>query len=280
MFNLEANSTSSYINLDTTSLFDNSFSESDESPIDTFITKIGNLSTLINPTAFNELTANLVVLGSVSAVESYMREVIRKCVLIDSESKIKCEKHLLTFGAAISHDRNLMPEAILENYSFASKKNIIDSMRELLGIIGNPDNSVDESLNEFEKVCHLRHCLVHRYGKLGTKNAIELGLDNHKGCIEKPLKLNYSSLQDCQAICLSVVKEINNYIFRKLLIRLVATGKKKKKTTVIWKWNYNQDRKLFNNYYKILVSNSATPTTHTNAKAAYDEYRNFYRSLS
>ncbi|MBL4904491.1 MAG: hypothetical protein JKZ00_00315 [Flavobacteriaceae bacterium] len=265
--------------MDTTSLFDQGFTESNTPPIDTFISKIGTLSMITNPTHYDSLAANLIILGSVSAVESYMREVIRKCVILDSESRIKCEKLQLTYGAAISHDKTLMPEAILESYSFTSKSSVVNSLRELLGIKGNPDNSVDEALNEYGKVCHLRHCLVHRYGKLGTRNAIELGLDKHKKCIEKPLDIDFSSLQDCQAICLSVVKEINNYIFRKLLLRLILDDKNKKMTTVVWKWNYNQDRKLFLTYYNVLVSNSATPSTHLSAKNAYDKYRIFYNSL-
>lgn len=279
MFNLQANSTSSFTNLDTTSLFDQSFRENSNSPIDTFIDKIRNLSTLVNPATFDELVGNLVILGSVSAVESYMREVIRKCVLIDSESKIKCEKHPLTYGAAISHDYNLMPEAILEDFSFAGKKNIVNALKELLGIQGHIDNSLNAALDEFSKVCHLRHCLVHRYGKLGTKNAIELGLDRHKNCIEKPLKIDYIRLQECQAICLSTVKEINNFIFRKILLRLICNEQNKKKTSVIWKWDFRQDKTLFNTYYKILVSTNAIPTTHSDLKNAYDTYRNFYRNL-
>lgn len=279
MLNIDANSTSGYVNLDTSSMFDSSFRESNTSPIDTFIGKMTNLTRLVDPSNFDELMANLVVLGSVSAVESYMREIIRKCILVDSDSKIKCEKQFVTYGAAISHNHDLMPEAILENYSFASKKNILDSLRELLGISGMPDNSVDEALNEFLKVCHIRHCLVHRYGKLGTKNAIELGLSKHSRCIEKPLKLNYSSLQESQAICLSMVKEVNNYIFKKLLLRLIIDEKKKKKTYVIWRWHYGRDKKKFNAYYDILVSQAARPDTHSDAKNAYNIYKSYYKNL-
>ncbi|MER3374802.1 MAG: hypothetical protein RIM83_09230 [Allomuricauda sp.] len=278
MLNINANATSGLVNLDTTRMFDHAFIEGTEPPIDTFINKIKNLTLLVNPASFDRLNGNLVLLGSVSAVESYMREVIRKCILIDFESRIKCEKHLMTYGAAISHEASLMPEAILEDVSFAGKGNIVESMRNFLGIKGRVDNSLDAILDEFVKVCQIRHCLVHRYGKLGTKNAIALGLSNHSSCIEKPLHLSYVSLQECQAITLSLVKEVNNYIFKKLLRRLIMDDNGSKKSNIIWQWDYRSDKKNFMLYYDILVSRLEPPTAHASAYECYEIYRDFYRN--
>lgn len=243
--------------------------------------KISSLSLLVNPLSFDQLTANLVLLGSISAVESYMREVIRKCIIIDVKCKTKCEIHNITYGAAISHKPELMPEAILEDVSFASKKNITDSLKDFLGIKGHIDSSLVSALNEFSKVCQIRHCLVHRYGKLGTKNAIALGLNSHSDSIEKPLSFNYTNLQECLAICSSLAKEVNNFVFKKILKRLICddSNNDRKLTNIVWKWHYGQDRKLFKLYHDTLVSQVSNPGTHSNAREAYDLYKEFYESL-
>ncbi|WP_367753790.1 hypothetical protein [Flavobacterium sp. WC2430] len=281
MNNLDANNTSAYHLLDTTNMFDTLFSEANEPPIDTYISKITNLILLVdpNPLVFNKGLANLLVLGSVSAFESYMREVLRRTILIDRISLKNCESLPLSYGAAISHGNDLMPEAILEDVSFAGKFNIQESLKKFLNLKGNLPDSLIATLDEFVKVCELRHCLVHRFGKLGTKNAIKLGLSDHSNCIEKPLQLDYIALQNLQVTCNALVKEINNYIFNSLLKRLIIDDRGKKINNVIWTWKYNQDRMLFLKYYKTFVSSIEVPRNHSTAKQAYDLYRNSYNNL-
>jgi len=281
LFRIDANNTSNINPLNTDMMFDQAFSEVEQAPIDTYFQKTTSLIILINPTAFSSLMANLVVLGYISVFESYMREIIRKTVLIDSFSRNLCESMNLSYGAAISHEPKLLPEAILEDISFAGKENIKSSIIQFTGIKGHLPNSFSLALDEFDKVCQVRHCLVHRFGKLGTKNAIKLGLNNHKACIEKPLKLDYLSLQEIQHTCNVVVKEINNYLFNGLMKRLIVDVNQndKKITNTVWKWNFNSDRSLFSKYYKTFVSTFERTTVHSNIKEAYNIYRDFYRSI-
>src|SRR5690606_16962447 len=88
---IDANNTSNCNPLPTNSMFDTSFRETDEAPIDTYFSKIRSLVLLVNPTNFNDLNANLVVLGCISVFESYMREIIRRTILIDDITKRNCE---------------------------------------------------------------------------------------------------------------------------------------------------------------------------------------------
>ena len=164
------------------------------------------LAHLSGPGSLDSTFANLLLLGNVSAVESYLREIIRKLINIDKESRKACEKQMLTFGAAKTHTPEMLPEALLENYSFANKENISKALRELLGLKGQKSfsSSMEESLNEYENVCHLRHCVVHRFGKLGVNNAIALGLEEHKHCIEKPLQLTFQTLQKISNLCMNL----------------------------------------------------------------------------
>jgi len=277
--NIDANNTSGYSSLNTQAMFNVAFVENNEPPIDTYIKKVRSLSLLVNPANFSDITANLVVLGSVSAFESYMREIIRRTILIDKKSLKICEAMPLSYGAAISHQKNLLPEAILEDISFAGKANVQESIKTFMGIKGHLPNSLSSALDEFGKVCEIRHCLVHRFGKLGTKNAIKLGLSDHSDCIEKPLLLTYQTLQDVQITCNVVVKEVNNYVFNGLLKRLITEDNGKKITATQWTWNYNSDRKEFLKYYSTFVSLIEKPPLHNDAKDAYKLYRDIYNNL-
>lgn len=276
---IDANNTSGYASLNTHTMFNLGFVETDDVPIDTYITKIRGLIILIDPGNYNDILANLVVLGTVSAFESYIREVIRKTIIIDNLSQKNCETMPLSYGAAMSHQSQLLPEAILEEFSFAGKKNVVDSIKHFLNFKGNIPDSLDLALNEFSKVCEIRHCLVHRFGKLGTKNAIKLGLSEHSKCIEKPLLLDYVALQNLILACNVAVKEVNNYIFNGLLNRLITDERGRKLNSTIWKWNYNSDRLRFSKYYRTFVSTIEAPINHSSQKDAYDLYRNFYTGL-
>ncbi|NNJ18479.1 hypothetical protein CSV86_026540 [Pseudomonas putida CSV86] len=95
---------------------------------------------------------------------------------------------------------------------------------------------------------------MHRFGKLGTKNAIELGLSNHKQFIEKPLKIKASDAASIADLLITLVKSLNNEIFRFILERSATgaeldTGRGK---GIGWTWNKAKDRKTYNLYYKFL----------------------------
>lgn len=255
--------------LETQGLFDTDFKESNISPIDTFFEKTTELNKLIaDPDDFPGQLAGLILLGYVSAVESYFREIIRKLILIDTASKRKCEKHNLTYGAAIIYDSEMLPEAMLENCSFAGSKNIEESLKNFLGITkGDYSSDLNEALEQFSKVCQLRHCSVHRFGRLGSNNAIALGLEDHKEYLEKPLKIEFDPLQQIFLVCNNTVKEINNFLFEKILDRNVSEG------LYSWEWDLRKDKNEFVKYYNLFVSEKNPPRQIPSLKKAYEEFR-------
>ena len=255
--------------LDTQDLFDKNFIESALSPIDTFFEKTTELNKLVGlPADFSSQLAVLILLGYVSAVESYFREIIRKLILIDNASHKKCEKQSLTYGAALTHGPEMLPEALLETVSFAGSKNIEESLKKFLGITkGDYSSGVIEAIDQFSKVCQLRHCCVHRFGRLGSNNAIALGLEDHKKCLEKPLKIDFNSLQEIFLVCNNMVREINNFLFEKILNRSVSEG------SYSWEWDLRKDRAEFKKYYDLFISDKNPPPEIPSLKKAYEEFR-------
>jgi len=231
--------------LDTHSLFDSSYREPKISAIDEFSVRVRALNVLApRPDQFDASQGQLVLLGVIAAVESYLRTLFRRLIYFDPGCQDAVQKRDVTYGAAIHLEPELLPEALLERISFISKENIEKAIKELLGIPGGLPPDVVTVTEDYVRICQLRHCAVHRFGKLGASNAISLGLSLHGALMEKPLRLDYSALQSAIAICSGFVKSLNNFLFNAILSR-VPDG--------TWSGNYQDDRPKFIAYYSLFA---------------------------
>ena len=277
-FNVNADATTIASFL-TNNCFDNSYVENNNSPIDNCLAKIEQLNLIHTqysaiPSTTNNVSTiyNLILLGYISAIESYIREIVRKIIIIDKISRISCELEEINYGAAINYPKHLLPEVILEKGSFASKKNIIDSFKKFLGLEGHQPDELIKTLEEFEKICHLRHCIVHRFGKLGSQNAIKFGLDNHSSLIEKPLKFDINMVFDLSIICTNTVLVVNKYLFNKILERTAN------KNNNIWEWDLRKDKQKFKKYFD-LFNSIEKPHATTSLNNAFAELKKYHNSL-
>lgn len=247
--------------IDTTKLF----SEPDriqKSPIDIFITNTRNLNRLYlsysrpGALALPPELGSVVVLGYMSAVESYLRSIITEIIRIDKKSWNSAAANLIQFAAAWHLPEERLAEALLENYSFSSSKNLRKAFREMLGVEKVP-NDVDASLTIFERICHVRHCCVHRFGKLGTRNALDLGLDEHTSVLEGPFSPNVADILDIAEALQITVKTINNYLFYLILDRTMETTNPGDR----WQLRYATDREKFLRFYKVFSLKAVRPSS-------------------
>ncbi|MGS1047389.1 hypothetical protein ACVCIC_00490 [Burkholderia glumae] len=216
-----------------------------------------------SPTAFDSLQGQLVLLGVVAAVESYFRALFRRLIEIDPRSQESVHLREVSYGAALHLPKGMLPEAMLERISFTSKKNIVDGIKELIGIKGEISASLETAITDYVRVCHLRHCAVHRFGKLGTSNAIALGLSIHKDLLEKPLLLTYPALQSAIAISTGLVRSVNDFLFNAIISRIENTQ---------WTGRFRSDRKLFSKYYSLFSDTVSSYGSTPELRATYDEF--------
>lgn len=269
--------------LNTSSLFDVAYDDSAVSPIDQFVENTVRLNKIWVQRDSSESVETelgiLLVLGYVSAVESFMRALIRRVIICDLYSQRACEKYVLTFAAAKYQKREMLPEALLEESVFSGQKGIRDALKKFLDF-NLTDSSILSLLSQYDAVCEIRHCCVHRFGKLGTKNAVELGLEGHKEFLEKPLLLRVGNLSTIADLLTVLVKSINNDLFRFLLIRTATKPHPadSNKVGLGWKWNKAQDRALFASYYMIFASTLDAPPSPA-AGELYDRYRATYSNV-
>lgn len=250
-------------NLATATLFDVAHVESAQSAIDQYLARLTSINLLApSPTTFDPLQAQLILLGIVAAVESYFRTLLRRLITLDTECQTCTEDQAVTFGAAMHLSKQMMPEALLERVTFVSETSLVEAIRQFVGVKGNLPPDLLATFRDYAAVCQLRHCAVHRFGKLGVKNAIFLGLRAHKPSLEKPLLLTYPALQNAIAISTGVVKTTNNFLFNEVLSRLPAAT---------WTGKWGKDRMAFMPYYNLF----ADTVSSTKAAPARDVYNVF-----
>jgi len=234
--------------LDTGSIFNESYVEPAQSPIDCFSDEVGRIVTMLGSpslplTAEWRVMANLSVLGVVSSVETYFRRMIRRTLMIDSISQECSYDKNLPYGAAIHHDQSLLPEALMEGMNFSTEKSIRDGLKSLLGVSVGQNEKVLAALKQYDVVCNLRHCIVHRSGRLGAKNAIRFGLNDHGRFLEKPIEVDFDSVHEIFAICRSLVQEVNDFVFCELL--------KRSGGAIRWKKDLRKDKPHLKKYFDI-----------------------------
>lgn len=249
---------------DTKAMFKAAPGTGEPSPIDAFVANTNAINKLYvhhldpgGPPLPREL-GTLVLLGYMSAVESYFRTVLRRTIMIDTRAKKSVETMQVSYAAAIHHKPELLPEALLEGQSFAGRKGSIDFVKSALDLSGNLPATVEAALGPFLTVCELRHCCVHRFGKLGSQNAIKLGLDDHSSLIEQPFEPTVDHLQEVADVLRTFVKTINNWLWGELLQRSVRKGAKDF-GAIDWTWSWAQDAPVFSEYYALFASQQDQP---------------------
>lgn len=79
-------------------------------------------------------------------------------------------------------------------------------------------------MDEFDKLCQMRHAIVHSSRILAGKNAVRLNIppDNRKVLV----KIGYAQLQECASICTSCVMALNLKLFEEMVTRWAINWRK------------------------------------------------------
>lgn len=265
--------------LDTTKFFDDAHVETNASPVDQFLENSLSLNRhwamLAPEDEVQPELSRLFLLGYVSAVEGYMRSLIRELVHCDIFTKNCCESLQLSYGAALHHKRASLPDALLEETIFSVNKAIPQALNKFVGM-DKLSAGTTALLTEYDQICQLRHCCTHRFGKLGVKNATALGLSTHSRFLEKPVLLKKDAMADIADLTFTLVKSINNDVFG-FVMKRSATGTRDA-PSIGWTWHKARDKARFKTYYDIFCSmKDATPSPL--ADDVYELFRKSYRRV-
>lgn len=216
------------------------------SPIDDYYGYVEHLLTLGDDAALaaSPTLGRLLVLGLVSGVEFYFRDLLggllRCCPL--------CRKHAadqpLSFGALDYYGPDAVEFGLLDATSLAGAREVRGRTQKLLALEIKPGSSVSAALDEFDRVCHLRHAAVHARGALGRGNATALGVGSDLGT--RTMSVTLPALHDAARVCHSVVRAYNRFVFEAIIFRWLGND--------LFAGDWPTDRKLFAPLFTLVYS--------------------------
>ena len=182
------------------------------SPIDLFYEGRNDLLRSVDP-AFaiaHPSAPPLMLVGLISQTENYLREVMAGIIQLCPIAKVKSAEKSLNLATAWFGYGELEKGAF-ENISFSRAETIKKNLKNLIGYEVTNSSQISTPLDEFDKLCELRHAIVHSAGLLAGKNAIKLQLPSSKNPVK--VVVGFYELQEAAEICSSLVCAVNLELF-------------------------------------------------------------------
>lgn len=182
------------------------------SPIDSFYEGRNELICAANPgfSASNPSVLPLLLVGLISLTENYFRAILSRVINQCPKAREKSAHKTLNL-ATVWHGYGDLERGIFENISFSDAKTIKKNLDDLIDLKLSGNNQIIAPLEEFDKLCELRHAIVHSAGFLAGKNAIRLQLPSSRTSVKAVV--GYSQLQEAADICTALVCAVNLELF-------------------------------------------------------------------
>lgn len=219
------------------------------SPIDKFYSSTQGLLRISTPAFFesNSLIGPLILVGFVSATEDYFREIFSQLMHICPIAQTKFTDKKINMATALWYEKSSLARGAFEDYSFASAESIIKTCSAFLGHEFICAKNEDSIFVEFDKICELRHCIVHCNSTIAGKNAIKLGLKNDKNRA-MDISIDYQRIQECGLICTCLVTSVNAELFELIVKRWVKDWPK------MASWDPKNENALFKKIWSLFYS--------------------------
>ena len=190
------------------------------SALDAFYEATSSALTRIGPdyfTNYGKEVSGLLLVGLISATENYFRDVISFILEVCPSSRAKSVEEKVQLGSLLWSKDILKNRSALEFTAFSSSDNIRKTLDKFTGIKVKDTSDFNKMLDEYDKLCELRHAVVHSGHLVAGKNAIRLGLKE----VSTPLRINfgYAEIQVAGSICTALVQAANNDLFEALATR-------------------------------------------------------------
>lgn len=184
----------------------------------------------------------LLVLEVVSAAEFYFRSLIAGLVSLCPFCARAAVDRMIPFGA-IEFYGTSPAFGLLDNVSLATAGEVQKYTRNITGLEIKTGSSVAAALAEYDRVCHLRHAIVHGRSILGPRNIAELELSITHPC---SVSIDTLGFQSVIAVIHNAVRAYNAFVFAATLARWVNNSQ----LTGAWR----VDRRLISALCALFVS--------------------------
>jgi hypothetical protein len=234
--------------------------ESGSNPIDEFyeysmeLIRMGDDASL----SANESLGRLLLLGTVTGVELYVRRVLAGLVKVCPLCRDQCSGEQIHLGAVDHYDPAEIGMGLLENVSFSTRGEIAKRTERLTGVQPSADASLAAALDMFNDLCVLRHASVHARGNLGSSNLRELSITPSG---KRRVVLGLPELHAALRTSYALVRSYNRYMHRKIVERWIGSR------VLVGVWARDRSR------YQPLYDLFASRVDGTAPGTAYNSYR-------
>jgi hypothetical protein len=216
------------------------------SPIDMYKKRVREILAYGNPNTLSgsPMIGRLLAINLVSATEAYFRSVLSAAIeLCPIAQSIASEKNI-NLGGMLWHGRKGYSRSAFDHISFANADDLKKASSGYVGFVLQP-NTFKTPLDEFDKVCHLRHGLVHNDGILPGRNAVKLEIKKYDSQIRTIV--DYGGLQDIASVTSTLVSTFNRELFDLFCKRWAVDWRNR------FDWNPANENNLFNSLWSIFV---------------------------
>ena len=195
-------------------------------PIDHFYAQVTSILQVATPTflAQHASLGALFMVGFVSTTENYFRDIFARIVATCPIAQSRASDEKISLGTVVWHKGDLPERGAFEHLSFTSAKSIQNAARAFLDYSWKDTSPSGAALIEFEKICELRHGIVHSGGILGGKNALRLDL--RRTAANASIVVNFAELQESAAVCSTLVSAANQELFSEMVQRWALAWRK------------------------------------------------------
>lgn len=210
------------------------------SSIDRFYAAAHQTLTQVTPAflqTYGNDMAGLLFVGLISSTEDYFRNVLGFVLSTCPKARAHAADEKVQLGSLLWARDQLQNRAAFEFMAFSSADNVRKALWNFACHQVRQGGALDGMLKEYDKLCELRHAVVHSGHLVAGKNAIKLAL-RHSG---KPLKvsLNYAGLQSTGTVCTALVQAANTELFEALIARWAQDWRR------LGSWDAAQETRLF-----------------------------------
>lgn len=188
-------------------------------PIDTFYNTSQDIFKIATPDLLNKFPSvgPLLLVGLVSATENYFRDIFASILRLCPIAKACSAEKNINIGTVLWHAGLNIERGAFEHISLAGSDVIRKTCEQFLGYKIKENSSSYAMLKEFDKVCELRHSIVHSGLIIAGQNAVKLRISTG-ACILR-IKVSFGQLQECGLICTTLVSSFNSELFQEVARR-------------------------------------------------------------
>lgn len=214
-------------------------SKNNSSAIDQFYAATTPTLTKIDPTFlanYGDDIAGLLFVGLISATENYFRDILGFVLTICPCARANAADEKVQLGSLLWAEDSLQNRSAFEFIAFSNSKNIKETISRFACHPIRQAGTLEAILKEYDKLCELRHAVVHSGQMVAGKNAIKLGIRPTKKLLK--VRMKYADLQSAGSICTALVQAANIELFEVLISRWAKDWR------LLASWDHSQEISL------------------------------------